>query len=218
MASQQLGDEAFETPYQVYRRLVDIVRNESSAPEVLPYEESLVDLTEDQIQHMKSNLEKHRPKLDPFCIEQHSMELERVSFVVREYLRIRLKKIEDNASTLVRLLKTDTQQALRILSPLEAKYLDRYITSIDDHLQRTVLNFVPLNMKSFRLVDVASNEKQEFDAHYVFVEALNTISVTVDDPIKGQEVVTMEKGSKSFLPYSGLRRHLISGSKDLLLL
>jgi len=118
----QDGQE-FTSPHEVYQRLLQIVANESIAPEVLPYEEGIVESIVDQIQHMSNNLKRLKNKLPPFCIEQHSLELERFSFVVNRYLRTRLEKIENNSTQLISLVRTDRQKALKLMSALELKFL-----------------------------------------------------------------------------------------------
>lgn len=213
------GNE-YADPYQVYRRLLDVVTNETYSPEVLPYETEVTDLIVDQLQHMSESLEGTRSAMNRFCTEQHQMELERYSFVLRKYYRTRLQKIEKSAIELVKRLNAPDGKAVigKLLSPAELKYLDRYVTSIDAHLVTTVSQHLPVMVSEFKLTDIVSNEKQEFDCTYVFVKAINRTFVTVDDPVIGQEVVVMEKGSQHFLPYSAIRNHLQQGSKDLILL
>lgn len=219
-ASQESEAMEYANPYQQYRRLIQVVTNETIAPEVLPYETDVAEAIVDQVQFMSENLQRLRPKLDRFCVEQHQMELERFAFVLRKYYRTRLEKIERNAKDLVkRLNEPDGKEAMmRLLSAAELKYLDRYVTSIDQHLENTVLSKVPAIVRNFKLTDIASDQKTQFDCNYVFVKAVVPTTVTVDDPVVGQEVVSMEKGSQHFLPYSAVRDHLTSGSKDLLLM
>ena len=211
----------YQTPYQVYRRLIEVVTNETVAPEVLPYEGEVADIIVDQVQHMRDNLQRLKPSLNRFCVEQHQMELERFSFVLRKYYRTRLEKIERCSKDLVKRLNNGPEgkeQVMRLLSPAELKYLDRYVTSIDNYLRSNVLDHLPSNMRAFHMTDIASNERTEFDCNYVFVKAVSETTVTVDDPVVGQEVVVMAKGSQHFLPYSAVRDLLHEGSKDLLLL
>lgn len=220
--SQLLNDgdegEEFESPYQVYRRLTDIVINETVAPELLPFEESIVECILDQIQHMSDNLKKYGRKLETFCAEQHQIELERFSYVINNYYRTRIKKIETDAPRLITILKTDSEKASKLFSDLEMRFLDKYLSSVDSHLNRTVLQKLPPNMRSFRMSDVRIDDKKQFDANYVFVKALKETSVVVDDPLMGQEVVHMDKGSQHFLPFSAIRTPLHNSSQDLLLL
>lgn len=210
----------YANPYQQYRRLIQVVTNETIAPEVLPFESAVVDGIVDQIQYMNENMQRLKSKLDRFCVEQHQMELERMSFVLRKYFRTRLEKIERSAKDLVlKLNEPDGKEAvMRLLSSAELKYLDRYVTSMDQHMEKTVLSKVPAIVRNFKLTDIASDEKTQFDCNYVFVKAVVPTNVTVDDPVVGQEVVVMDRGSQHFLPYSAVRTHLTSGSKDLLLM
>lgn len=210
--------EEYDSPHQVYKRLVEVVINETLAPELLPYEEAIVECIVDQVQHMSDNIKRLGSKLGSFCTEQHKIELERFSYVVSKYYRTRIEKIEANAPYLVKLLKFDRVKAARVMSNQEIKYLDNYVTSIDENLDSTVLNMMPPNMRSFKLTDVSSNDRNEMDTNYVFVKATKKSSVIVDDPLTGQEVVEMAMGAQHFLPYSAVRPHLQSGSKDLLLL
>lgn len=224
MASQGISqlledeEETYGSSSEVYKRFLQIVTNENISPEVLPFEEAIVTNIMAQITHMNDDINKMRKKLPSFCIEQHSLELERFSFVVKKYLRTRLHKIEDNATHLISLIRHDRAQANKIMSPYEVKFLDRYVSSIDGHLESTVLKKVPSNMTSFKITDVETDEQLELDSHYVFVKALKDTTISVDDPVTGLQVVQMTKGSQHFLPYSAVRKPLLAGSKDLLLL
>lgn len=210
-------EEEYTSPYQVYKRLIDVTTNELLTPEVLPYEEQIVDLIVDQIYHMKDNMKRLSSKLDSFCIEQHKMELERYMYVISKYLKTRLKKIESNPHNLIKLLKEDMNKATAIMSQIEIEYLVKYVKSIDDFMDR-FLEKMPVNMRSFQISEISSNEEMEFDSEYVFVRANKKTSVMVDDPITGQEVISLDKNSQNFLPYKAIRSHLTTGSKDLVLM
>ena len=221
-ASQFLQQEEetgeYENAYQVYKRLIDVVINETIAPEVLPFEEEIIEFIVEQVQDMQDKLTRHASTIESFCGEQHRMELERFRFVINKYYRTRLEKIEKNASNLVKMAKNDRALASKILSDLELRYLDKFVSSIHDHLKESLLHRFPDNMRSFELEEVAKDEKLENNTHYVFVKAVKKTSVMVDDPITGQEVVEMEKGSQHFLPFSAVRPLLLKSSKDLILL
>lgn len=212
-------EEEFSSPHEVYKRLIEVVINETLAPELLPFEEAVVDCIVDQIQHMTDNIKRLGARLGSFCIEQHRIELERFSSVVTKYYRTRIGKIESNAASLVRIL--ERQERPRSDKPLmskqEVEYLKSFVVSIDEHLEQNVLRHMPPNMQKFKLSEVAAN-RQEFNVNYVFVKAVKKTTVQVDDPLTGQETVEMDKNSQHFLPYSAVRPHLQSSSKDLTLM
>lgn len=207
----------YDTPLAVYKRLLEITLNEATAPELQMYEEEIVDGITDQIEHMNANLIKHRDKTEKFCIDLHELELERFRYILSKYHRERIMKIERNANHLIRLIKTDRQASERLMSPLEMKYLDKYVDSINSHLENVVSSKLPSSINSFKLSDVPYNVNLEHDTNYVFVEVTQDTSVTVDDLVMGQEVVELKKGSKYFLPYSAVRSHLTSIDKNNLI-
>ena len=214
--------EEFETPAQVYNRLIQLVSNEIQSPEVLPYEQAIVDCIVDQIQHMNDNIKKLQNKLDPFCVEQHKIELERYGYVVNKYLRTRIEKIESQAASLIKVVQSNTNLASKLMSRHEIKHLDNYVSGIDNYLNQSVLSrlqFSPTPVMSFKLVHIESDDENIFENTYVFVRALKQTQMIIEDKNgQNQEIVELEKGTQHFLPYNAVRRHLVTGSKDLLLI
>lgn len=214
------GDETYETPRQVYTRLIELVNNQISSPEILPYDESVIDCMVDQIQHMSDNMKRLADKLDQFCVEQHTTELERFSYACHQYFRTRIEKIEANATHLIRSLQTNRKSVEKLLSKNEIKYLDNYMTGIDSYMNLSVLNQLPFSRTSiltFKSIDVPNNDPNHLENTYVFVKALKATQVLVDDP-SGQQSVRLERESQHFLPYTCVRRHLMTGAGDVSLI
>ena len=210
----------FETPQEVYKRLIELINNQISSPEVLPYEESVIECVVEQIQHMSDNMKRLSDKLDQFCIEQHTTELERFSYVCHHYLRTRLHKIEANANTLIKSLQTNRKSIEKLLSKNEIKYLDNYISGIDSYLNQSVLNRLSLSrtsIMSFKSIDVPNSDTNHLDNTYVFVKAIKETQVLIDDS-SGQQTIHLERDSQHFLPYNAIRRHLMTGSRDIVLI
>jgi len=211
------NDYDYETPKEVYLRLIQLINNQMESPEVLPYEEAVIECIVEQIQHMSSNLKRLSSKLDEFCVEQHTTELQRFSYATHEYFRTRLHKIELNANSLIKCLQTNRQSIEKLLSKNEIKYLDNYVSALDSYLNESVLGRLPFNRTSimgFKWMDVPNSDDQLFSNTYVFVKALKSTQVLVDDS-SGQQTVSLDKDSQHFLPYSAVRRHLMSGSRDI---
>jgi len=209
-------EDQFSTPHEVYRRLVDIVNNETLLSDLLPFEELVIDCVIDQMEHMNNCLARVGSKLDDFCVEQHKIELERFAFIVNKYYRTRLAKIEANCSYLIRLFKTDRSKAYRLMSPFEIKYLDNYVSSIDEYFDEVFLSSLPPSIRTFKMINIEPNQANNTD--YVFVKCGKKTVVNVDDPITGQESVEMEENGRHFLPYSCLKKHFESDSKHFLIL
>lgn len=198
--------EEFESLQQLYERLLEITLNELELCEdLLPFQPEVVDYIVEQITHMNNVINKTKKRWSPFCIEQHRLEIERFSYLLNSYLRTRIMKIEMNAPKLIKMLRTDIERATKFLSPLEAKYLDRYNDSIDTYI-KNILKDLPDNMQRFRL----SALLQKQSVRYAFVVGCEEAAITDGDTEITLEpnvcriltiptiVSLLEKGSRQF--------------------
>lgn len=154
---------------ELYQNLVEILQNELEVSELLPCEAEIVDYMIEQINHMTNIITLTKKKWSPFCVEQHQIELERITYLVNNYLRTRLKKIEASAPYFIKMLRTDIDRALKYLSPVEAKYLDRYNDSIDSYMMDVVLKDMPENLRRFRLASMIAEHEEQAKTNYAFV-------------------------------------------------
>lgn len=201
--------EEFESLQELYERLVEVTQNEVELSEdLLPYQPEVVDYIVEQITHMNTVIDKAKTKWSPFSIEQHKIELERFSYLINTYLRTRLKKIEATAPYLIKLLRTDIQRATKFLSPLEAKYLDRYNDSIDSYMKNLIKN-MPDNMQRFRLANIVQKER----TGYAFVIGKNEARI-----VDGEAEVFLEPDVCRILTIPTIIKQLERGSRDFKLI
>ena len=72
-----------------------MLHNEKSAPELLPYQHLLINQVTKLINQQEESLQVQIKYTDDrFYFNIHKMELERVKFMLKSYLRTRLFKIE----------------------------------------------------------------------------------------------------------------------------
>lgn len=201
--------EEFESLQQLYQRLVEVTQNELElSDDLLPYQSDVVDFIVEQITHMSKFISKNKSRLSPFCVEQHKIEVERFSYLINAYLRTRLKKIEANAPHLIKLLRTDIARATKFLSPLEAKYLDRYNDSIDSYM-RNIIKDMPDNMQRFRLANMRQKEKLD----YAFVVGCEEGAI-----IDGEAEIMLEPDVCRILTVSTIIDLLEKGSRQFKLI
>lgn len=201
--------EEFESLQQLYERLVEVTQNEIElADDLLPYQADVVDYIVEQITHMNSVINKTKNRWSAFCIEQHKIELERFSYLINTYLRTRLKKIEANAPYLIKLLRTDIDRATKFLSPLEAKYLDRFNDSVDTYM-KNIISSMPDNMQRFRLANI--RPRQSFE--YAFIQGLEEGTV-----VDGDAEIRLEPDVCRILTVSTIIDLLEKGSRQFKLI
>lgn len=117
-------NQEYVNPSQIYKRLIDSLMNENNSDELLPFQSSVVNYFTTQVQHF-DNLLKSSKNLEQFTIESHKLEIERIKFLIHRYLERRLRKVEQNASTLINLVKENRQAAVNLMSIEELAYLQR---------------------------------------------------------------------------------------------
>lgn len=201
--------EEFESLQQLYERLIEVTQNELELSEnLLPYQPEVVDCIVEQITHMNNVINRTKNRWSPFCVEQHKIELERFSYLINTYLRTRVKKIELNAPLLIKMLRTDIERATKFLSPLEAKYLDRYNDSVDMYM-KNIIKDMPDNMQRFRLADVRQREK----ADYAFVQGCSEATI-----LDGESEIALEPDVCRILTVPTVIDLLEKGSRDFKLI
>lgn len=88
-----------------------LLHNEKMAPELLPFQFSLIETLLRLISNREQMIEQSNSVDvdDRFTINIYRMELERVKFVMKSYLRVRLAKIERN---LIYIIEKDRSELL----------------------------------------------------------------------------------------------------------
>lgn len=202
-------EEEFKSLQHLYERLVEVTQNEMELSDnLLPYQPGVVNCIVEQITHMSNVINKTKNRWSPFCVEHHKIELERFYYLINTYLRTRIRKIESNAPQLIKLLRTDIDRALKFLSPLEAKYLDRFNDSVDNYMAN-VIKDMPDNMRRFRLASV----REEGKTSYAFVIGCDEGTI-----MDGETEVNLEPDVCRILTVSTIINLLEKGSRQFKLI
>lgn len=144
----ELSDEDEEiTAQAVLKTLESAWQNERLAPEILPHRNEMVECMLGQIQHMERNIAK-LPKTD-LRASIHKMELSRIKFVICNYLRTRLNKIEKYCIHILNEEKQRMESGTNYLTPSEYKYAQEYLLNMEKHLKTIALDKMPGNMQAF---------------------------------------------------------------------
>ncbi|KAM7266692.1 hypothetical protein ACFE04_004589 [Oxalis oulophora] len=136
-------------------------RNEKGAPEILPYQNSLITRITEQIQLTEENVEEFaQVGVDPLVVSIYQMDLDRTQFLFRSYLRLRLLKIE---KYMFHIIKTD--YLWDRLSQNEKTYAKRCTDAMRVHLQSCVLTKLPDNYQSILKQSLISEEDDMVPKH-----------------------------------------------------
>ena len=107
----RVGPDAEGEPQLELFQMIALLHNEKAAPELLPFQfplvESILRLISDRERMIDSKRQVDAD--DRFYVNIYKMELERVKFVIKSYLRCRLAKIERH---LVYLIEKDKSELM----------------------------------------------------------------------------------------------------------
>ncbi|KAJ4969469.1 hypothetical protein NE237_016170 [Protea cynaroides] len=188
-------------------------RNEKASPEILQFQTSLVQRSREQIQLMEDTVEEF-PKncTDPLTVSLYQMDLDRMLFVLRSYLRTRLQKIE---KYFIHISKSDLWNRL---SDQEQKFAKKCTDYMEKHLQRSVLSHLPYGYQSILRQSISSEEddmvpEPRLDT-FVFCKSKGSVGAfQLDD--SGDEIVDLVADDLYVLRYKSIKSLVESGQIDL---
>ncbi|CAH0405962.1 unnamed protein product [Chilo suppressalis] len=208
-----VSDEEEEiTADVVLKTLQTAWQNERLAPEILPHNNDMVECMLGQIQHMERNINK-LPKTD-LRASIHKMELSRIKFIICNYLRTRLNKIEKYCIHIMNDEKQRIETGTNYLTLAEFKYTQEYIANMEGHLKKVVLDKMPGNMKSLEMNKMAVYPNL---LTHIFLKANTSINgVVLEDLVADQdEEIDLEEGSQHILQYKPIADLVKNGKVQL---
>eukprot|EP00300_Choanocystis_sp_HF-7_P000348 c10286_g1_i2.p1 GENE.c10286_g1_i2~~c10286_g1_i2.p1 ORF type:complete len:194 (+),score=34.28 c10286_g1_i2:61-642(+) len=124
--------------HSIIESLTSAVLNEKFCPEILPYEDEIVSDAKAQILEQEGVI---AGLSDQFAIVLHKMDLDRVQYLLRTYLRVRMFKIE----TYVQLIAENDNQNLNVsyLSKPELKFAQQLQKAKETHINTSFLSALP---------------------------------------------------------------------------
>lgn len=152
---QEVQSKAPKDSGDLYTQLTHAMLNERMCPELLPYDHNLLQQVLDNISSQQQFLlDSHEYgdvnvdsgiitsdfKLQLMIVET---DIERLSYLVRLYFRIRLSKIENFTIYYIRLTSEDGDNKVNLLSKEEQDYLYKYMNIIQSLFNNSVLKKVP---------------------------------------------------------------------------
>lgn len=167
----------------------------------------MLDLMLGQIEHMEENISE-LDKND-FRYIAHRIELERIKYIVTNYLRCRIKKIEAFTRSIVQ----DDEQLpanKKRLSDEERQYAEEHMALIRRHFHRIAIQHMPPNLQEESAREIVTPNLMS----HIFLRANESVpSVVVG---MNDEEVDLEAGSLHIMPYKLASDLLLDGKVQLI--
>lgn len=198
---------------------------ELNSPELLPSKSDLYPMLLEVLGHQQDTLDQLQsqarsdvvdPTLASLAASVCKMDMDRMSFLLADYTRTRLEKIEMHA--------LHNRDMIDRMSDSEVAYLKGYGELFEEHMRRSVTNHIPKG--AWKSLD--SNEmieRPDLDT-YVFAEIVSDDAVEIDNycglDINEEEEAegryqSYEPGDKLFLRYRCIRELILQGKVELLM-
>jgi hypothetical protein len=177
MEEDVLGTHHVEN--ELYSKLHHHWLQERHGPELLEYDDAMVDdlkqLLEERQEWIDQTLEGSSESVDALMMAMAQLDLDRVKFVLSDWLTCRLSKIEAHPLYM--------REQVDHLSDAELAYLKQYGTLLEHHLRQTVLDHIP---EAWQSLDEANMiDQPDYDGYHFWL-----VKETIDNGETEQEAGT----------------------------
>jgi len=206
--------------------LIEAWRNEKCGPVLMTIDEELLRRILEQVENQERNVElqweaaedAYRNKTAEvddtrqIMLRLQQVEIERIRFVLRAYLRTRIKKIEECVQYYLR----DEHQS--IMTENELAYAKRFSEMVEKHFHNSVLNDIPETLRALDTkteeIDMVPVPKE--NAH-VFIRVKEEIGDYIVDPANEEDTtIPLEKDNVLMIAYSSVRPLVKSHKVELI--
>lgn len=187
--------------------------SERIAPEILPYNQALVDTINTKLRKQIEFLEETeiRDAKTNFKLVIIQTELERVKYLMRSYLRTRIHKVDKYALHCLR----DQDMMLR-LSSLERQYVQKHQAILERHYHLAFLKDLPESGNLRKLDDLAAAGLSMIDVPDLNKAVFCKVVKPIASEIKiGAETMDLEMGNILLIRYGAVRNFLYDESMVL---
>ncbi|GAQ85666.1 hypothetical protein KFL_002480040 [Klebsormidium nitens] len=190
-------------------------RDEKAAPEILPYQEELLERVKEQVEFQEELIQDSQsdPNLETI-VTLYKLDVDRIKFLMRSYLRTRLEKIEKHA------IHIAGGDSVKRLSPKELNYLEKFCDMLDQYMDRAVLSELPATYN--KLLHQYESEGKEPDMvprpdldTFVFARAKEHLGLIELDERGDENPVTITEGELFIIRYRLIRGFLENGQVEL---
>ncbi|KAM7533565.1 hypothetical protein Aperf_G00000120766 [Anoplocephala perfoliata] len=218
LLGQQRGPEATEsvTLPELIKRFKKIWQNEKLSPELMTVQTDVVSLIARELNAFEQQITAQpRGELKTQLMR---LQAERLRYLITDYLRVRIKKIEQYYHYVIMEERARPQSEEPHLSPAEFNFAKTLDNAILNNLRSVVLNNLPVNMRKIDPDAIAIRPNLD---SYVFCQIKSRVEIA--EPGIEQRasnlstnMLTLLPGEIHLLPYRAIRQQTEDGAVILL--
>ncbi|EGV62943.1 hypothetical protein CANTEDRAFT_115944 [Yamadazyma tenuis ATCC 10573] len=223
----EVGQRSQKPKVDLYTSLSRVMLNERMAPEILPYQKDLLDEVLSRITNQQQLLlDSHEygdVNIDSGIITSDyklqlmimETDIERLSYLVRLYLRVRLSKLETFTIHYIRLTGERDDTKATLLSDEEQEYLTKYMGLLQSLYNNSILKKIPRELTYLDEVesDISMVTTPDVD-EMVFIKVLRDETITI--PLEDEDELQLEKDAVFVVKYGLISGYLNIGDVILI--
>lgn len=199
---------------EVLEALCTMSLNEHFCPEILPFQTDVVEsvraLVNDQTELVDEE-EDNNVDAHAFQVQLKRMEIDRVNYLLRDYFRVRIKKIEHRI-----LFVFKDSGTYDLLSKDEQRFAIKFMDLIDDHFKKSFLSMLPNKVQVLEKdgdVDPATGPDLN---KFVFCRVKNSIGNYAVGEEANDDNLDLDQGDIVCIRYKSIQQLLLQEDIELL--
>ncbi|KAK0407083.1 hypothetical protein QR680_018986 [Steinernema hermaphroditum] len=206
--SDEDDEEDAMTAAEVLKQMNEIWLNENASPTLLPHRDEIVQLLLGCIRDMEENFANNRDNPDfQLIINVHQLEVHRLTYIINDYLRKRLEKIDTYPEQIMLEDKARIESGCNpnkvLLSAEERTYVNKRLLADKEMMDRVFLNKLPEALRTLHAPG------QDLSVERVFLqvnsEPVSGIAMPDMKEPDSEYLIDLEPRSRHLLPFLSVR-------------
>ena len=216
----------FQRQINILSALQTLWKNEKFSSDLLPYKEQIISQIINIIESREKEINTNPKKLDKETLDIMELDLQRIKFIIKDYLRIRLFKIEKYLYYIIK------NELLNLLSQNEIKFASDLIHMKANYFNDALIRIHPAVNKFHSFKDKFKNMKEKIAGltdnmivapkrhSYVIAESITreNIILNMKDIYSDydKDFIVLEKGDAAVVPYDLIKEYITNNKVQLI--
>lgn len=218
LPSQRIQSAEAEEGLTTLNEDIDLLRttslNEHFCPEILPFQSAVVDNIRDLVHQQTEQVDDEEDENgDAFSFEAQlkRMEIDRINYLLRDYLRARIKKIENSVLYIFK-----DSGTYDLLSKEEQKFAVGFMDITEDHFKKSFLSQLPKRAQILEKDgEVDPSAGPDLDK-FVFCRVKNSIGSYAVGEEANDDPLDFEQGDIICIRYKSIQQLLKNEDVELI--
>lgn len=198
---------------EILKTLRGISLNEHYCPDILPFNEEVISTIRDLVNAQTDELDNEEDESSDahtFELQLKRMEIDRINYLLRDYFRMRIKKIEGNVLFIFK-----DSAAYDLLSKNEQTFAVGFMDLLDEHFKKSFLSMLP---KKVQILDKDGDSDPAAGPDlngFVFCRVKRDVGSYMVGDEANDDTLDLNEGDTLCIRYKSIRQLVLDGDVEL---